>query len=100
MPPFGLPQNNILRRAVGGGQQSAVVRRARTAGASPQQGRAERPGLPELGQAAPAALPEAARRGRSNREVLCENSTGSTAATGSGLGKDSAGSRQARPASG
>lgn len=50
----------------GGGQQSAAVRRGRTAGASPQQGRAERLSQPELGRAAPAALPEAARRGRSN----------------------------------
>lgn len=78
----------------GGGQQPAPVRRGRSAGTSPQQGRAEPPGRPAPGQAAPVALPEAARRGRSNRDVPCETSTGSAAATGFSLGKDSAGSRR------
>lgn len=67
----------------GSGQQPAPVLRGRAAGTSPQQGRTEPPGQPNLGQAAPAALPEVARRGRSNREPPRQTSIGSSAATGS-----------------
>lgn len=81
MPPFRLPQNNILRRAVGSSQLLF-------SGAEPQghlRSREEQspPGQPNLGQAAPAALPEVARRGRSNREPPRQTSIGSSAATGS-----------------
>lgn len=72
MPPFGLPQNNILRRAVSSRQRPS----RRDISAAGKSG-------------APRPHPEAARRGRSSREVPCQSSAGSSAATGSSLGKDS-----------
>lgn len=55
-----------------------------------QQQRPSRRDISAAGKSgAPRPHPEAARRGRSNREGPCQSSAGSSAATGSSLGKDS-----------